>query len=110
MNCSRCNQPVPIDYDAMLNVETGFTTVDDFEKPTSPPSGEDMPLVIPPPAGWLADPDDEDRFICRGCATEAELDELSLLELRVAGVASEDDLADLDGLHPTAQDDGDAAA
>lgn len=37
ISCTRCNQLARIDYDAMLNVETGFTTVSDFEKPTSPP-------------------------------------------------------------------------
>jgi hypothetical protein len=60
------------------------------EPPTSAPSGVEMPDVIVPAAGFLVTPD-EGELICRGCATQGELDDLDLADLRVAGAASEDD-------------------
>ncbi len=75
--CTRCRVELAVDIDAVagLDTPTGFTTVADFEQPTSPPSGEHMPLVIPPPPDCMMDPDDPDLLIHRGCATPDELAE-----------------------------------
>jgi len=62
-----------------------------IEPPTSSPCGLDMPDVIVPAAGFMVTTQEEDH-ICRGCAVQDELDDLSLLDLRVAGAANEDDL------------------
>lgn len=99
--CSRCSRAMPAPPEAPDEIEL---TEDEFrivdfivrryklvEPPTSAPSGLDLPEVIVPAAGWLMDPDDEDQVICHGCATQDERDELSLMDLRVAGAASEDD-------------------
>jgi len=58
--CSRCNRPAPINEAALAGDGGGDPSL--------------LPVLIPP-GGWLPDPDDEDRIICRPCATEAELDE-----------------------------------
>lgn len=50
-----------------------------------------LPVVVPS-AGWMVDPDDPDRFINRGCATQDELDELTSPEFRVASADEDDDL------------------
>ena len=79
--CTRCRIELAVDIDAVagLDVPTGFTTVADWERfehmSTSPPSGENMPLVIPPPPDCMIDPDDPDLLIHRGCATPDELAE-----------------------------------
>lgn len=102
--CSRCGRPMPPTEavaDETVLTEEEFRIVEYIvrryglvEPPTSPPSGVDMPEIVVPSAGFLTDPDNEERFICMGCATQDELDDLSLLELRVAGATDEDDLDD----------------
>lgn len=96
--CTRCLIELGVDYDALarLDVPTGFSDLETFERDehmeTSPPSGANLPLVIPAPAGCLTDPNDEDLLIHRGCATGDELAELTPLERRVAYAESEDEL------------------
>ncbi len=59
--CARCRRPAPIAPDELAGDDGGDPSV--------------LPVLVPPP-GWLPDPHDEDRIICRPCATdEAELDE-----------------------------------
>ncbi len=58
--CARCRRPAPIDPDELTGDGGGDPSL--------------LPVLVPPP-GWLPDPDDEDRIICRRCATEAEVDE-----------------------------------
>jgi hypothetical protein len=54
----RCNRPSPIHPDCLLGDG----------------QGDPAPLVVVAPPGWLDDPDDVDRLICRGCATPDERD------------------------------------
>lgn len=81
IRCPRCTSPLPLDAAEVMghNTPTGFRDVETWERtehmPTSPPSGEDLPLVIVPPPNCMIDPDDPDLLIHRGCATRDELAE-----------------------------------
>jgi len=79
--CTRCRIELAVDIDAVagLDTPTGFSDCETWERtkdlPTSPPSGEVGPLVIPLPAGAMMDPDDADLLVHRACCTEDEIAE-----------------------------------
>lgn len=59
INCSRCERPSPIRTEEITGDGGGDPAL--------------LVIVVPPP-GWMDDPDDVDRIICRACATQEERD------------------------------------
>lgn len=56
--CARCNRQSSVDADTL----------------TDPGGDPDLLPIVVAPAGWMPDPDDEDRIVCHGCATPDELE------------------------------------